>query len=69
LVFLPVGVFLMVAAVQASPRRADGLDQILAKLSGHWWGTLLLVVVVLGLLVFATYSLLEARYRRITRAH
>jgi hypothetical protein len=68
LVFVPVGVFLFVAAIQADPAHAEGLDQILAKLSGHWWGVALLALVALGLLVFATYTFLEARYRKIMRA-
>jgi hypothetical protein len=41
------------------------LDQLLAKLSGYWWGEVLLVLTTLGLLVFATYSFLEARYRKV----
>lgn len=68
LVFVPVGVFLIVAACEADPAHADGLDQILAKLSGHWWGTVLLALVACGLLVFATYTFLEARYRKVLRA-
>ncbi|MGN6472728.1 MAG: DUF1206 domain-containing protein [Mycobacteriales bacterium] len=65
LVFVPVGVFFIVSAVQHHPNRAKGIDQVLAKLPGHWWGELLLVVVAAGLLVFATYSFLEARYRKV----
>ncbi|HVW79526.1 MAG TPA: DUF1206 domain-containing protein [Mycobacteriales bacterium] len=67
-VFLPVGVFLIVAAVQSNPSHADGLDQVLARLTGHWWGDVLLAAVAAGLLVFAAYSFLEARYRKVTRA-
>jgi hypothetical protein len=65
LVFLPLGVCLIIAAVQSNPKHADGLDQLLAKLSGYWWGEVLLVLTTLGLLVFATYSFLEARYRKV----
>jgi hypothetical protein len=65
LVFVPVGVFFIVSAVQANPNHAEGLDQVLAKLPGHWWGELLLVLVSLGLLVFAVYTMLEARYRKV----
>ncbi|HWA65772.1 MAG TPA: DUF1206 domain-containing protein [Mycobacteriales bacterium] len=68
LVFVPVGVFLIVAAVQSDPAHAEGLDQVLARLTGRWWGDVLLAVVAAGLLVFATYSFLEARYRKVTRA-
>lgn len=67
LVFVPVGVFFVVSAVQHDPNHAKGIDQLLAKLPGHWWGELMLVVVTLGLLVFAVYSFLEARYRKVLR--
>lgn len=65
LVFVPVGVFLVVAGVQADPRHADGLDETLAKLSRTTWGPLLLAAVAFGLVVFAAYTLFEARYRRV----
>ncbi|MDQ1705275.1 MAG: hypothetical protein QOF18_1641 [Frankiaceae bacterium] len=69
LVFLPVGVFLIVSAVQADPRHAKGLDAELALLARQsWWGPAILGVVALGLGVFALYSLLEARYRRVGRS-
>ena len=67
LVFVPVGVFLVVAGVQADPQHADGLDATLAAMSRHSWGSLALGLVAAGLLVFAAYSLLEARYRRVAR--
>jgi hypothetical protein len=63
LVFLPVGVFLIVSAASSDPRRAKGLDATLAGLSRHAWGRGLLVLVAAGFVVFAVYSLLEARYR------
>jgi hypothetical protein len=63
LVFAPVGVFLVVAAVQADPRHADGLDAELATLAREPFGPVVLAAVALGLLVFAAYSGLEARFR------
>jgi hypothetical protein len=66
-VFLPVGIFFMVAAVQSDAQHADGIDRELASLSQHAWGTAVLGLVALGLAVFAVYSLLEARYRTVTR--
>jgi hypothetical protein len=67
-VFLPVGAFLIVAAVQADPQHAKGLDAELAMLARRsWWGPALLGVVALGLVVFAAYSGVEARYRRVDR--
>src|SRR4051794_259246 len=65
LVFVPVGVFLVVAGAQANPRHADGLDATLAAVARRPWGPIGLGVVALGLVVFAAYSLLEARYRRV----
>src|SRR3954452_1597410 len=65
LVFVPVGVFLVVAGAQANPRHADGLDATLAAVARRSWGPIGLGVVALGLVVFAAYSLLEARYRRV----
>jgi hypothetical protein len=68
-VFLPIGVFLVVAAVQADPQHSKGLDAELAILARQsWWGPTLLWVVVAGLVVFALYSGLEARYRKVAAA-
>jgi hypothetical protein len=67
LVFVPVGVFLVVAGVRADPRHADGLDATLAALARKPWGRGALGVVAVGLVVFAVYTLLEARYRRVAR--
>jgi hypothetical protein len=68
LVFVPLGICLIVAAAQSDPRHAKGLDQLLGTLAGQWWGVALLLVAACGLVVFATYSFLEARYRRVLRA-
>jgi hypothetical protein len=68
-VFLPVGVFLVVAAVQADPQHSKGIDAELALLARQsWWGPLLLGLVALGLVVFAVYAGLDARYRKVGRA-
>jgi hypothetical protein len=68
LVFLPVGIFLIVAAVQANPSHEQSLDTELATVAHQPWGTAVLALVALGLIVFAAYSLLDARYRRVNRA-
>ena len=69
LVFLPIGALLIVAAVQSDPGHAAGLDRELATLAHQsWWGPAILGVVALGLLVFAVYSGLEARYRRVGKS-
>lgn len=63
LVFLPVGGFLMAAAVDANPGQARGLDAELGAVAREPWGTWLLAVVAAGLVVFAVYSALEAAFR------
>jgi type IV secretory pathway VirB2 component (pilin) len=65
LVFLPIGGFLIASGVQHDPAHSKGLDGELADLARHWWGIPALVAVVVGLLVFTTYSLVEARYRNV----
>ena len=64
-VFGMVGIFLVKAAIDYNPRKAVGLDGVLAKLIHHSYGSLLLGVVAAGLVAFAVYSFSDARYRRI----
>jgi hypothetical protein len=68
LVFVPLGVCLVIAAAQSDASHAKGLDQFLGTLAGRWWGVVLLALAAGGLAVFATYSFLEARYRKVLRA-
>ena len=63
---VPVGVFLIVAAVQADPGKAKGLDALLLDLSRSPVGRLLGILAAAGFAVFAVYSLLEARYRQVS---
>jgi hypothetical protein len=65
LVFGIVGYFLLRAAISYNPRDAVGVDGVLARVHREPFGTLLLALVAAGLLVFACYSLFEARYRRL----
>jgi len=53
---LPVGVFLVVAAVQFDPNHAKGLEGELSSLAVHPWDRVLLVVVATGLAVFAVFA-------------
>jgi hypothetical protein len=62
----PVGVFLVVAALRADPREAKGLDALLLEASGTPVGRLLVGLAAAGFVVFAVYSLLEARYRQVS---
>ena len=62
----PVGLFLLVAAVRADPEQAKGLDALLLEASRNPVGRILVVLAAAGFAVFAVYSLLEARYRRVS---
>lgn len=68
LVFLPIGIFLMVSAFEADPRRSYGTDGELLALSGHSWGIAVIAAVAAGLSVFVVYSALETRYRDVISA-
>jgi len=60
-----IGVFIVKAAVDYSPKSAVGLDGALERLARQSYGTFLLAVVAAGLIAFGVYSIAEARYRRI----
>jgi hypothetical protein len=64
-VFSLVGIFLVKAAVDFNPQKAVGLDGALAKLEHNSYGPSVLGVVAAGLVAFALYSLVDARYHRI----
>jgi hypothetical protein len=62
-VFAVIGILLLRAVVRRDPGRAGGMRESLELLgqTGHW----LLVFAALGLVAYAFYQLLNARYRRI----
>jgi hypothetical protein len=64
-VFAMVGFFLTKAAVEYDPDEAVGIDGALAKLADQGYGTWLLAAVALGLLAYAVFCLVQARYRRV----
>ncbi len=64
-VFLLVGTFFLQAAIQADPGEAGGLGEALQTLASQPFGPVLLGLVALGLVAYAVYQFLEARYRRI----
>jgi Domain of Unknown Function (DUF1206) len=64
-VFGLVGVFLGKAAIEYDPNEAIGIDGALAKLVHQPAGPFLLGAVAAGLVAYALYCLVEARYRRI----
>ncbi|MFS0703470.1 DUF1206 domain-containing protein [Cellulomonas sp. 179-A 9B4 NHS] len=60
-----VGVLFVLAAVQADPAEASGLDGALRALRDAPAGPLLLGLVALGLVLFGLYSLVRARFGRL----
>ena len=64
-VFAVVGVFLAKAAIEYDPSEAVGIDGALLKVVEASYGTLLLALVAAGLIAYAVYCFVEARYRRI----
>jgi hypothetical protein len=64
-VFAIVGVFLAKAAIEYDPDEAVGIDGALLKVVEASYGTLLLALVAAGLIAYAVYCFVEARYRRI----
>jgi Domain of Unknown Function (DUF1206) len=64
-VFGVIGVFLVIAAKDASPGQAKGIDSALRALAHTPLGPWLLVVVALGLMTFGVYSWCEARWRAV----
>ncbi len=66
LAIAPVGLFLLVAAARADPEQAKGLDALLLEASRNPVGRILVVLAAAGFVVFAVYSLLEARYRQVS---
>lgn len=68
LIFAIIGWFLIAAALNHDPDRAGGLGEALMELRAQPEGVLVLSVVACGLALFGMFSLIEARYRRISVA-
>ncbi len=62
--FLIIGGFVIQAAYQADPSEAKGLDAALATLAAQPYGTVLLVVVALGLAAYGVFCFSIAKYRQ-----
>jgi Domain of Unknown Function (DUF1206) len=65
-VFMLIGLFVVLAAVNYDPSQVRGLDGALASLAAQPYGRWLLVLVALGLAAYGAYCLVESRLRRIT---
>jgi Domain of Unknown Function (DUF1206) len=64
-VFFLIGGFLLKAAWEFDPKEARGLDGALLELTQQPYGRFLLGAVAVGLLAYAFYCFVQARYRRI----
>jgi Domain of Unknown Function (DUF1206) len=65
IVFALSGYFVLRAAIDYDPKTAVGVDGTLARVHQEPAGPWLLGLVAVGLLVFAVFSIAEARYRRL----
>jgi hypothetical protein len=64
-VFGLIGYGLIRAAVDYEPKKAVGLDGALRKLEHASYGPVLLGIVAAGFIMFALYSIADARYRKV----
>jgi TctA family transporter len=62
---LPLGVFLVMAGIQARAGEARSWGGALQALEGQPFGSWALGLVAAGLIAFGLFGLVEARYRRI----
>lgn len=62
-----IGVFLTYAAYTADPQQAGGLGQTFSWLSGQVYGQILVTLLCIGLLGFAVFLFVNARYRIVPR--
>jgi hypothetical protein len=65
-VFGLIGVFIIKAAVEYDPDEAIGLDGALQKLANATYGPYLLGVTAVGLICYALYCFVDARYRDVS---
>lgn len=65
LVFVLIGYFVLQTAITFKPGNTVGVDGALERLDRQPFGPWLVGLVAVGLLVFAAYSVIEARYRRL----
>ncbi len=64
-VFVTAGVFLVVAAVEAKPQQAKGVDSSLRTLATTPLGPWLLVLVAIELIMFGVFSCCQAKWQRL----
>jgi hypothetical protein len=64
-VFVTIGIFLAVAAVDAKPKQAKGIDSALLVFAHTPLGPWLLALVAVGLIMFGAFSCCQARWQRV----
>ena len=64
-IFALIGYGLIKAAIDYQPKEAVGIEGALRNLTETSFGPLLLAAVAAGLIVFALYSMADARYRKV----
>ena len=64
-VFALAGVLVIDAAVTYKPAKAGGIDRALLTLRDQPFGQVLLILAALGLIIFGSYGLCEARWRKV----
>lgn len=65
LAFGLIGYFVIQSAVTHNPRKAESLDGALLRLAGEPYGTALISVTAVGLLLYGAHCLIQARWRRL----
>jgi len=65
IVFVTAGIFLVVAAAEAKPQQAKGIDSSLRVLASAPLGPWLLLLVAIGLIMFGIFSCCEAKWLRL----
>ena len=65
-VFTLIGIFVTKAAIEFDPKEAIGLDGALQKLAGETYGPWLLGLTAAGLIAYAVFCLVDARYRDVS---
>jgi hypothetical protein len=64
-IFALAGGLVVEAAINYQPSKARGLDKALLTLRDQPFGTALLVIAALGLIIFGIYALCEARWHKV----
>jgi hypothetical protein len=64
-IYIPIGIFLLEAALQYKPQKAGGFGQALQALDHLPYGPYVVALVALGLVAYGIYSIMLGMYRRI----